>query len=404
MISHQELPAPISAMRWGLLLAASLVLAPTGLAQEAAGDRAAPIRIAVTRSGFQVECVGEVARGDLEVETAFGSFRTPTDPVQLVMQSALRPGWRVSLTDPLEPSLSAWIGDFDASGRITELLEIAAAVLERDREEELALLLPALDRWGALLDRVPRGIASEERVDWLWSQVLGSPGPEALLFGGRLVVEVMEGGNAIGPRQISITTLKRALRSESAVVQRTAARVAERQILDEPYTSAKMLYLSLRGERMVRDACARAVAALWPEHARESWTQAMLRGEEEDRLLAVRHLTALLPEQSTKPLAFLLSAYGRTAPARFRYAGKSVQVVQGTQDPESVLNMDMAPSTGGRANHTPSDSIENVSVVKVTRISPELAAEVCAALAILEGGISERTPAEWALYLEGRFD
>lgn len=304
-----------------------LALAPAAQAVPPAPDTAL---LAMTRDGVRVEVVQAPAVGALEVRTPWGLLRTPLDPVAVVLRTPRAAPWRMELAaDPghdLGPSIDALASD----GRLGELLAMwqmldervravepgaresldAAELAEYERRrEELLRATRALESWGTRLDPLPGDLTRAERVEELWDLTRQAPGPAALLPGTRLLDEIILGQGGVGDLQLSLTALRDGLRASNPCVRRVAAKISGKELISEPAQNAMVLVASLEDEHPVaRDGAADGSVRVWPDLAREYWTDTLLRWREPFRTRAAWHLVDHLPFDAAAPLVAALAS------------------------------------------------------------------------------------------------
>ncbi|MBC8330135.1 MAG: hypothetical protein H8E31_15465 [Planctomycetes bacterium] len=379
-------------MHLGLLATLGLSLPsfgpPPSLCQQDHHQQQPPILVAVTRSGVQVESVEESHKGDLVIHTPFGPFRTPTDPVEIQVSSSRSSGWRKLLDSDPTASIDAIVKELDDAGLLSELAELASLLLlEEDRASTLEAV-SALEAWGARIDPVPSKVPSEDRIPWLYKQIRGDRSGRRILLCGRLEAEIMENGNGVGLRQRSLSQLRDDLRSQDPLLRRLAARVAQKQMVLEPALSATIFELSLAGPEIVRDAASAFAVRTWPGHAYLWWTSVLFRSEEDLRLLAAQNLARHLPQRSALALRCAASTFAKRAPDRYPFEHLKLQVVRGRLDPPAIFHYDQAGAFYNTAS-TARDPLEDSSVVKIVRISPDLQAVLAGLTGAGEAEVSE---------------
>lgn len=384
-------------------MAAITALTCALLLQNPAPPAAAPPEdlIAMTESGVQVEVAERPAEGALEVQTPYGLYRTPTDPVKLVIERQRDRAWVTLLRTRADANLLPTIRLFDSNGQITALLDVTEAALRRGRADEVAAALRALERWGALLDPVPAEPerSSDERVEWLWDRVLDTEGPRMTLLAGRMTEEVIGGENGVGPSQIKLVPLRNAIEDGRPLLRRAAILVAQEQLMDDPLFGALVQWNSVYGDVAVRDRAGECAVVLRPIAAREYWVRGLLRASDERRLICARRLAQHLPDYAPKPFAIVLAAVGKLAPRRFDFLDHSIQVVVTRNEPLTLRQLEFSFSKGGSEH---AEYLENSSVIKLCSVPEELRRSLTLMLAELAGDDVERSLEEWLDWYRAR--
>lgn len=377
----------------------TLVLACAAALQQPAAAAPPTDLFAMTRSGVQVEVSERPIRGALDLQTPFGIYHTPTDPVEVVLERKRDRAWVSALRGAPDASLVPAIETFAENGQVSALLEIAATAVQRGRSDEVRAALTALEVWGARFDPVEEGVDSGERVDWLWERVQSEQGLRRLLIGARLAAEVTPGQNGVGDRQLTLTTLSRALESSDPIVQRVTLLVARRQLMDEPFFGARIQHLSLFGNRMVIDLAGATAVRLRPTAAREYWVKAVLRAEDATRVMAATQLAQHLPDYAPKPFVLLLAIGNRKAPSKFQFLDHAVQVVVDRDDPLPLRQLQFAFSNGGSERN---EYLENASTIKAVRIDETLRQLLPRLLSGIAADDVDRSPEQWLEWYKKR--
>ena len=320
---------------------ASFFLTATALPQAAPAPQAAVqsrATLAMTKDGIRVEVGDRPAVGSGKVETPFGSYFTPLDTVAVVLTVPRTTTWRAELAANPMTSLLPVIGRINGDGRIADLLELTQNIellwenspsdeIARLRAKELVAASNALWKWGQRLNPVPEKLDQDERVEWLWERVLKSDGPTALLYGGRLMEEVIQAQGGIGDRQVTQTQLSRAMKSKNPYQVRSAAQLAGFEHVMEVQFGAHILYSSIFHQHPVaRDGCAVGIAKLYPNHARLYWVDNLFGGKDEHRIRAAWHLVDHLPKQAAGPLVAGLAATTTRVSRQITVGGLTLRV------------------------------------------------------------------------------
>lgn len=315
-----------------------------------------PRWLAMTRSGQRIEVVDKPKAGTLEFDTPYGHFFTPRDPVAVILPVSRGDSWQQALQrNPASP-LADLIDAFAADGRIDALLALAdhldasatvetsvpegahAEDLRFQRDRERILIGRALLSWGRRLDPVPAEIARDDRVEWLWQQLLRTKGPASLLYGGRLLQEAEPGQSGVGKRQIAVSELKEALDSADPFDAAVAAHLCSHQMVVEASVGSNILGSSLDHDHpLTRDACAEGIARLWPNHARQYWADVLFRSTDERRIRAAWNLVDHLAEQAEAPLVLAMAAKDIGASRSFTIGNMTLMVDTRRDEPRNPL-------------------------------------------------------------------
>lgn len=377
----------------------TLVLACAAVLQQPAAPTPPADLFAMTRSGVQVEVSERPARGALELQTPFGVYYTPTDPVAVVLERKRDRAWLATLRATPEASLVPAIETFAENGQISALLEIAQAAVQRSRSDEVRSALTALEAWGARFDPVEDGVSGAERIAWLWKRVQSTEGLSKLLIGARLASEVSPGQNGVGDRQLTLTTLSRALGAGDPLLQRVTLLVSRAQLMDEPYFGARVQEMSLFGSRITFDLAGATAVRLRPTAAREYWVKALLRAKDTTRVNAAIQLANHLPEYAPKPFVMLLAIGDRKAPTKFRFLDYAIQVFVDRSDPMPLRQLQFAFSNGGSERN---EHLENASTIRAARLDDALRQLLSRLLTGIAGDDVDRTPEQWTEWYEKR--
>ncbi len=326
-----------------MLVSLSLMLLAAA-PQEAAA--VPPVRLAMTRSGVMVEAALPPAAGALEIQTAFGVFRTPLDPVEVVLE---RPA--ETWPDPGEVAgqarasagareLHMAVRRLEEEGRLRELATLTEALAAHPgpgTEDALVQAAEALVRWGARLDPAPPELELDRRVDWLWEELRRRGGARALLLTGRLQEEV-DTGLEYHPRQVPLADLRRALRSRDPWLRAAAARLAGWQRFTDEGLLRLLFAESLRAEHLlVRAGAAAGLAASWLDYALPWWFDAACQSLPEERRTAVAWLARFGGTDGLEALFVLLSAWDKHPPHRWTFLDVAFQSVRGVREPSVAL-------------------------------------------------------------------
>ncbi|MCH2101883.1 MAG: hypothetical protein MK209_08175 [Planctomycetes bacterium] len=358
-----------------------------------------PDLFAMTRSGVQVEVSERPMRGALDLVTPFGIYHTPTDPVAVVLERKRDRAWMATLRAAPDASLVPAIETFAENGQVSALIEIAEVAIRRSRADEVRAALTAIEVWGAHFDPVEDGIEGASRIDWLWERVQSEKGLSKLLIGARLASEVTFGQNGVGDRQLTLTTLSRALESSDPLVQRVTLLVTRAQLMDDPRFGARVQQMSLFGNRINFDLAGATAVQLRPTAAREYWVKALMRAEDKTRINAAIQLANHLPKYAPKPFVMLMAIGDRKAPAKFRFLGGSIQVVVDRSDPIPLRQIQFSFSNGGSERN---EYLENASTIKAVRADTNLRDLLLRLLMGVSGEDVDRSPEQWVEWYENR--
>lgn len=339
----------------------NIALALTFLAAPQAAPQTSvdTLQIAMTRGGVRVEVSAKPAPGALEVQTAFGVFHTPLDPVAIVLESPRHARWRTELETNPKLSLMPTIEALDADGRIAELIDmipsLEARLLEDEltveaehRRDELIAASNAIAGWGEVLDPLPGELTREERLLELWKRSLSADGARALLTGSRLLHEVTPGGAGIGDHQLNISQLRDGMRSHNPYLRRIASQISGKQLIFDASQNGWILIASIEDEHLIaRAGAADGIVRVWPTQAREYWTDILLRWEDEYRGRAGWHLVDYLPNSAVAPVVGLVAASNKRVGRRFDVGNITLSVVNGRRKPSKYFG-GLGKGTGDR--------------------------------------------------------
>jgi hypothetical protein len=390
----------------GMLCA--LVLAWPLAAQQPATPATPVDAFAMTKSGVQIEVSELPVRGQLDIKTPYGIFRTPTDPVEIVFERARDRTWQALIRTTPDASLVSIIEALAANGQISALLELAPAVLARGHEDETRITLNKLEEWGARVDPVPSDLDREDRLEWLAAQRKQTKGPAQLLWNARYLAELPT-PSTVDKQRIARERGGWSERFEQKEVleARLELQIAAHYLEDDPRAGLYARQLSLYGAPALLDVAGATTVTLWPGMAREFWVAALLREQEPVRIIAAKQLMRHLPEYAPKPFAYLLAAEEHTAPRRFEFLEQSVQLVS-KQEPPSVhggwfqdcLDRWNTQYSSNRSFPTVSypdrnEYLEMVSTVKLIKMSDALRTTVLESLGLLANDDVPRSIQEW---------
>jgi hypothetical protein len=373
----------------------TILLTITSVSAQSAANAAVSDWIAMTRDGVQIEVSEKPSKGALEVNTPFGLFRTPLDPVELVFERQRDRSWLMGLRTGNNATLLEAIAVFHDNGQIRALIEVGEVAVQRGWPEEVRAALRGLEDWGARLDPVPADLSGEERVEWLWKKIQKRQGLAKLLLSGRLATELTPGGNGFGGRQLGLSDLRKSMKSSDPILQRAGAQFAGVQLMDDPYLLSRLQNMSLYAPVASRDRVAQSAVELDFAATREYWVKALLRADDPVRMIAARHLAYELPLYAPKVFALVLSSIGHKAPQRYTFVDHDIQVVVDRRQPTPLF-----PS--GRAYFGPKplagEYLESASVIKMVKVPDLLGNQIQRYLLRLAGDDKERTVEEWLLW------
>lgn len=283
--------------------------------------------IAVTKSGLRVQCTAATSVGDRRIHTPYGSMLVATDPVAEIVDGTRQ---RQDLDRLLAEGLideETWLRDLSTAGQLEALFTAAGRVMQ-ERPQQL-YPVEILEDWGRRLDPVPEGVDYEDRVGWLWEQAMDARGSRCLMLGARLREEVARSETPQFERIVSLSDLRKGLRSRYPERRRVAALIAGRQ--QEFSMREALMKSSLRGDNeAARDGAAEATHEVHPHAARQYWVRNLTNGEDRDRELAARNLGRYGGADAVKALMHVLAAWERKAPKRFDFHGRTIWVVTST--------------------------------------------------------------------------
>jgi hypothetical protein len=309
--------------------------------------------LAMTKDGIRLQVSAAPAVGSTKVETVYGSYFTPLDPIAVVLTLPKRDLWRLELAADPTLSLLPIIGAANGDGRITDLIELTTTIevlwsqtadwkLKLQRRKEMVAASQALWKWGQRLDLVSGKLDRDERVEFLWKRMLKADGASALLSGGRLIEEVAQAQGGIGHRQVRMVDLSRALDHKNPYVAHCAARISGYQHVMDLQHGSNILYASINHQHPVaRDGLARAITKLYPDHARIYWADYLFGGKDDQRITAAWHLVDHMPKQADGPMVAALSSTLTTTSRRITVGGLSIRV----EDRRPTITMPLRPNS-----------------------------------------------------------
>ncbi len=334
-----------------LALPRALPLAPPPSVQQVPSDAERSL-LAMTKDGFRLQVTAAPAVRATRVETDFGSYFTPLDPVAVVLKLPKRDLWRHELAADPTISLLPVIGAANGDGRIADLVELASTLeilwdqasdwkLKLQRRKEMVAASDALWKWGQRLDPVSGKLDRDERVEFLWKRMLKADGPSAILSGGRLIEEVAQAQGGIGHRQVRMVDLSRALSHKNPYVAHSAARISGYQHVMDLQHGSNILYASINHAHPVaRDGFARAITKLYPDHAR-IYSDYLFGGKDDERITAAWHLVDHMPKQADGPMVAALSSTLTTTSRKITVGGLSIRV----EDRRPRIAMPLRPNS-----------------------------------------------------------
>jgi len=283
----------------------------------------APVPIAVTESGLRVES-RDAAVGDRHVATPFGELSLPLDPVASVIDGAAQLEQLLALHRAGTLDDLGLAQDLSTAGQLTALAQHLENWAQRDTLVVAPYLI--LEAWGERIDPAPRELAREKRVDWLWDRALDRDWTQAVLVGPRLREEVSAAYQARSEQVVSISRLRKALRSSQPQQRRVAAFVSGKQqefALHGPLLSASLSDPS----PAVRDGAASAAQQVHPKASRDFWARVLAVGSPSLRAAAALDLGSNGGLEGMRTLMHVLAAWDKPSGASFTFAGRSISVI-----------------------------------------------------------------------------
>lgn len=278
------------------------------------------MHIAMTRDGVRLEVEVEPAIGARDVLTAFGTYRSPLDPVAVVMEFPRGTKWRHELSANPSQSLLPRITLLDTDGRIAELIELIpilesrllkdqVSALAQARTAELLAATDAISRWGSRLDPLPSRLARDKRIKELWKRTRAADGGLTLLLGSRLRVEVEPAGNGIGDQQLGLSDIQAGMRSRDPYLRYVAMQISAKQLMFDSSHYAKLLLASVEDKHILaRAGAANGSFETWPRESTNFWRHVLgSRGNGPERIRAAQHLARHLKEDGIRVLGQALS-------------------------------------------------------------------------------------------------
>lgn len=279
--------------------------------------------VAVTEGGVHIQSI-EAEVGDRQVETPYGLYRTPHDPVVRVVDRAqqihdLRKLHQDGVLDD-----ETWLQDLSTAGQLEELSRACLETLAQD--PQAVLPYSVLESWGRRLDPVPADTPRDRRIAWLWKQSQGRDFTKAVLGGARLAEEVSFSSQAANERIVLLADLRKALRSNSVVRRRIAAHIAGKQqefSLRETLMEASLL----DPVEASRDAAAEGVHSIHAHSARQYWVRNLARGKNPHREAAAWNLGRYGGADGLHGLIHVLAAWNHKTGDRFDFSERTIWVV-----------------------------------------------------------------------------
>jgi len=351
------------------------------------------VPIAVLQSGQRVECVSAEI-GDRELETPFGAFRCPTDPVVKILDGTQQRKDFRKLRSLKVLDDATWLHDLSTAGQLFELAAACQELLALDAQN----IQPyeALERWGHQLDAVPARLDREQRVAWLWERAASKDFPQAVMAGAQLLDEVSQSSQAVNTRVISLRELRSALRSKSVVQRRTAAFVAGRQ--RQFSLREHLLELSISEPlEAVRTAAAAGAHEIHAHSARQYWVRNLARGGGAQRAAAAWNLGRYGGADALQALIHVLAADQHAPPERFLFAGRIIEVVSGVDRNALDLGGFNSEQQEVDLRHLSADLelLDLGSTFTVTKYGESLRAVLLEALDTWANNKSQRDTAAW---------
>lgn len=279
--------------------------------------------IAVTQGGVQIQCI-EAEVGDRQIQTPYGLLRTPLDPVVSIREGEnqvleLRKLHQTGVLDD-----ASWLRDLSRAGQLEELARASLEVLALEPQSILPYQL--LEDWGRRLDPVPAKVWVENRVAWLWREANRKDFTAAVFAGAKLTQEVNADSKEDHDRKVSLSDLRKSLRSSSALRRRVAAHVAGRQ--GEFSLRETLLKASLDDSTEAsRDAAAHGAHTLHAYSARLFWTRNLMQGKEDLRMASAYNLGNYAGADGLHSLITALSAWEYRLGQTYDFAGRNLRVV-----------------------------------------------------------------------------
>jgi hypothetical protein len=312
------------------------------------------------------------------------------------------------------------------------LLEDELTSEAEHRRDELIAASNAIANWGEKLDPLPGSLNREERLIALWKHARSAEGASALLSGSRLLLEVTPGGAGIGEHQLNMSQLREGMRSRNPYLRRIASQISGKQLIFDTGQNGMILIASIEDPHVVaRDGAADGIVRVWPDQAREYWTDILLRWEDEYRGRAGWHLVDHLPREAAAPVVGVVAASGERISRRFDVGDITLSVVSERRKPNKFFGGSGASNpnrgastagaaasaagectssgvgfTGGAANGvTPGvgrvpRGLTNGSTAKVTKVNTALTESLKRALARLAEDGEERDREAWIAWYE----
>ncbi|MDP6941633.1 MAG: hypothetical protein QGH51_06350 [Planctomycetota bacterium] len=334
---------------------------------------------ALTEKGLRIECMEKPAPGDLVIQTPFGSYLTATDPVKTSFRIPSG-NWRERLEENPRFNLAEEVARLDSDGSLRELVELTNWLLKHRPNEDLVQAATALEKWGAGIDPLKPGTAMNKRPELLWKEVQKTKDAQAFLFAGLFIEEAQaNSAGTSGQGSLTISEIKKALKSPSEIVRRTGALAAEKARIDEAELVGILMNGSIGGSLLTRDACARAAISCWENGTLTWWTSLLLRGEQGSRLSAGRNLALYGGERGLRGLLFLLSARGKEVGSSYTFDGRPIRIIKNSFR-SKLLSASSLDFNSGNASITllnfEDDLLDIGSTERITRVKTEIANKV----------------------------
>jgi len=282
--------------------------------------------VAILKSGERIPCVENTQPGAVIVESTWGTFFHPLDPVAKVQSSAKE---AELLSAVRETDFPRWLDRAQQRGLVAELIRTANQADNKDRgvpSEQLESILQALEGWGARIETLPKNTPLKDRRNLLWREITKetSPAKIALLL-GQLKREI-PGPGAPPDARLGLVDLRRGLRHSVPWVRRAAARIGSHQVELDLF---RLIHKASLEEKHLPTLHSSATAAfeLHPDQALGLWTHTLLsKGSRDQRIHAIHHLVDSKHPSAVEPLILALSTATR-APGRYFFSGSQVSLV-----------------------------------------------------------------------------
>ena len=282
----------------------------------------APQSVALTEAGERIPCLPTTEIGALQIESEFGIFVCPQDPVKQVLATDKEVTLLASMK---QDEFASWAQRCSKRGLLRELAKALDSPPPQQSLDQQLLLFVLIEDWGRKLDPLPRKLNRKQRIEYAWKALEKTPPSIGALICGRLKIEII-GPNATPKERLSLADLRRGLRSKYAALQLAACKLSAHQLESDMFRPIAEQSMESRAPLM-RSNCATSMLELNSQSALNVWTSELLRGKKSSqRKLAAKHLGNSQQAAAIEPLIVAVASAYR-APGRFTFFGRQISLV-----------------------------------------------------------------------------